>query len=813
MEAADVRGGLPVQRAGSRVLIFAIICPVNPNHFFMLKHYLKITIRRLLRYKGYTFINVAGLAIGIAVCLLIGLFLQHELSYDRHHAHADRIFRVVYQQESSEQALTPELLAPALQEHLPDIDRIARLSKSYYPRVVSAGQRRFHEERFFHADSSFFSLFSYTFLQGNPALALVEPGSVVITASTAQKYFPARNPMGQALTYEGREYRVTGVMEDVPEASHFHFDFLARLEPEADQWFMYSAYTYVLLHAGANPEQVEEKLDRFVESTVEPQMFSGNYGRFRLQPLTRIHLYSNLADEIEPNSDVRYLYIFAAVALVLLLVACINYVIITTARSSDRSQEVGIRKTFGAPRSELIRQFIGESTLLTFAALLLGLMVTRVCLPVLNNLTGLTLSFLAPGGVSLLVFGLVVILLVGVIAGSYPAFYLSRFRPVHTLRDVPTGGMTRLTLRKTLVVSQFTASIVLLIVSIVMYNQLDYLRSKPLGFDKEHIVIISDWDRQLQSNYDSFKYELTRDPRIRRVAAGHPPNRSGGMFQTYTFEETQEKWLVRIVTGDFDYPETLGLTFISGESFSEEKVTDSTTIFIANELAMQQLHDEESIEASFEFWAGKGPIVGVVRDFHMRSLHEPIEPMLVQLSPGHGRDILVRIAPNDVRGALAAIEETWNRFTSDQPLAFAFLDDELNVSYHAEQRLARIFGIFASLVIFVACLGLFGLVALTAEQRTREIGIRKALGASVMNIVSLLLKDFLVLVLTALVVATPLAYFAVSRWLEGFSYRINPGAGTFLLVGVMVLIIALMTLSHQALRAALADPVKSLRYE
>lgn len=783
----------------------------------MLKNYFKIALRRLLRHKGYTFINVAGLAIGIAVCLLIGLFLQHELSYDRHHAHADRIFRVVYQAEpndhSTESALTPELLAPALQERLPDIARIARLSTSSYPRVVSVGQRRFHEERFFHADSSFFSLFSYAFLQGNPALALMEPGSVVITASTAQKYFPARNPMGQVLTYEGKEYRITGVIENVPEASHFHFDFLARLEPEADQWFMYSAYTYVLLHPGTNPEQVEEKLDRLVESTVEPQMRSGNYGRFRLQPLAHIHLRSNVRNEIEPNSDVRYLYIFAAAALVLLLVACINYVIITTARSSERSQEVGIRKTFGAPRSELIRQFIGESTLVTFAALLMGLMVTGMSLPVLNNLTGLTLSLQAPGGISLLGFGLVVILLVGIIAGSYPAFYLSRFRPVHTLRDVPTGGVTRFTLRKTLVVSQFTASIMLLIVSIVMYNQLDYLRSKPLGFDKEHIVIISDWDRQLQSNYESFKHELTRDPRIRRVAAGHPPSNSGGISLSYFLEDTQEEVSLRIVRGDFDYPETLGLTFISGESFSEEKVTDSTTIFIANELAMQQLQDDESGETSFEFWAGKGPVIGVVRDFHMRALHEPIEPMLVQLSRGYGRTILVRIAPNDVRGALDAIEQTWNTFASDQPLAFAFLDDELDVFYQAEQRLARIFGIFAGLVIFVACLGLFGLVALTAEQRTREIGIRKALGASVMNIVSLLLKDFLVLVLAALVVATPLAYFAVSRWLEGFAYRINPGAGTFLLVGILVLIIALMTLSHQALRAAMADPVKSLRYE
>ncbi len=783
----------------------------------MLKNYFKITLRRLLRYKGYTFINVAGLAIGIAVCLLIGLFLQHELSYDRHHTHADRIFRVVYQPEpndrSNEGALTPELLAPILQEHLPDIDRIARLAISYYPLVVSVAQRRFHEERFFHADSSFFSLFSYTFLQGSPALALMEPGSVVITASTAQKYFPDQNPMGQALTYDGKNYRVTGIIEDVPGASHFHFDFLAKLDPQDDQWWMFGVYTYVLLHPGANSEQVDEKLARLVESTINPQHPWGDFGGLRIQPLTRIHLYSNLSNEIEPNSDVRYLYIFAAVALVLLLVACINYVIITTARSSERIQEVGVRKTFGAPRSELIRQFIGESTLLTFAALLLGLIVTGVCLPVLNNLTGLTLSLLAPGVVSLLVFGLVVILLVGVIAGSYPAFYLSRFRPVHTLRGVPTRGITRLTLRKTLVVFQFTASIVLLIVSIVMYNQLDYLRSKPLGFDKEHIIVISDWDRQLQSSYESFKQELTRDPRIRHVAAGYPPNRAGGMFLGVTSEETQEVRVLRIVTGDFDYPETLGLTFVSGESFSEERVTDSTTIFIANELAMQHLQADESGEAAFEFWAGKGPVVGSVKDFHMRSLHEPIEPMLVQLSPGYGRTTLVRIAPNDVRGALAAIEGTWNTFTSGQPLAFSFLDDELDVFYQAEQRLARIFGIFTGLVIFVACLGLFGLVALTVEQRTREIGIRKALGASIMSIVSLLLKDFLVLVLAALVVATPLAYFAVSRWLEDFAYRINLGVGTFLLVGVLVLIIALMTLSYQALRAALADPVKSLRYE
>ena len=368
-------------------------------------------------------------------------------------------------------------------------------------------------------------------------------------------------------------------------------------------------------------------------------------------------------------------------------------------------------------------------------------------------------------------------------------------------------------LRKILVVSQFTVSIALLIATLVIHNQLDYLQNKRLGFDKEHVVIISDWDQHLKSTYDSFKRELARDPRILHVAAGTSPNHTGGYFVTVSSEETEDKWQLRIVDGDFDYPETLGLTFISGDSFSKERVNDSTTIFIANELAMRRLQGEEPGKTSFEFWAGKGPIVGVVNDFHMRSLHQPLEPMLVQLRSGYSRNILVRIAPHDVPGALAAIERTWKTFASNHPLSFAFLDDELDALYHAEQRLARIFGVFAGLVIFVACLGLFGLVALTAEQRTKEIGIRKVLGASITSIVFLLLRNFFVLLLAALVVATPLAYFAVSRWLEGFAYRINLGVGTFVLVGMLVLIIALVTLSYQAIKAALSDPVKSLRYE
>ena len=783
----------------------------------MLKNYLTLTLRRLRRHKGYTFINIAGLAIGIAACLLIGLFLQHELSYDRYHANADRLFRVVHQPKlddrSTEGALTPELLAPALQEYLPEIERTARLSISSYPKLVSVDQRRFYEERFFYADPSFFNLFSYTFLQDTPTTALIEPGSVVITASTAQKYFPDQNPINRTLTYAGSDYRVTGVIEDVPEASHFSFDFLAKLVPQNDQWYMFSAYTYVLLRPGADPQQVQEKLGRFVESTINPQTPRGNFGGLRLQPLTRIHLHSNLHSEIEPNSDVRYLYIFATVALLLLLIACINYVNLTTARSSQRIKEVGLRKTLGAHRSELIRQFIGESTLLSVAALLLGLMVAGVCLPALNHLTGKTMSLLAPGVVPLLVFSLIVILLVGVIAGSYPAFYLSRFQPVDVLRDTPRRQMNRLVLRKILVVSQFTVSIALLIATLVIHNQLDYLRNKRLGFDKEHVVIISDWDQHLKSTYDSFKRELARDPRILHVAAGHPPNRTGGMTLNYISKEQGEEWHLRIVNGDFDYPETLGLTFISGDSFSQERVTDSTTIFIANELAMRRLQDKEAGNTSFEFWGGKGDIVGVVHDFHMRSLHQPLEPMLVKLRSGYGRNILVRIAPNDVRSALAAIERTWKTFASNQPLSFAFLDDELDALYHAEQRLARIFVVFAGLVIFVACLGLFGLVALTAEQRTKEIGIRKVLGASTMSIVFLLLRNFFVLILAALAVASPLAYFAMSRWLDGFAYRINLGVGTFVLVGMLVLIIALVTLSFQAIKAALSDPVKSLRYE
>ena len=760
---------------------------------------------------------MSGLSVSIAACLLIGIYLLHELSYDRHHTGADRIFRLVIERtgEGIEKAsaLTPELLAPALELQIPEIEHITRLEASGLPRAVRAGQRSFHEERFFFADSSFFSMFSHTFQQGDPAAALMQPGSVVLTASMASKYFPGENPIGRGLTYDGDDYQVTGIIEDVPSASHFHFDFLARLDPQDDEWFMYSAYTYVSLRSNTLAEEVEAKLEAFVESTINPQLRKGNFGRLRLQPLTDIHLQSNMRSEIEPGSDIRYVFIFSAIAVLLLLVASINYVTITTSTASERSMEVGMRKTFGAQQSTLIRQFIGESLLITLAALLFGLVIAALGLPMLNNVAGLQLTVSGSGLVGLVTFCVVVLLIVGVLAGSYPAFYLSRLSPVHALRDTLNTGRNRYIVRKILVSAQFTVSIALIVVTLVIQSQLDFLRTKHLGFDKEHIVVIHDWDGELRSAYSSFKNELTANPQILRVAAGSSPSRSGGYFVPLDSDRTDNESLLRLVTGEFDYPEALGLSFVSGESFSTDRMTDSTTAFIANELAMRRLRREDPAVASFSFWAGRGPIIGVVEDFHMRSLHDPVEPMLIMLDPGYSRTILVRVAPGQVRAAIAAMEQTWSTFAPGKPLAFTFLDEEINAAYQAEQRLAGIFRIFAGLIVLVSCLGLFGLVALTVEQRTKEIGIRKVLGASVPDVVVLLVKDYAVLVMVALVVASPIAFVAMRRWLDSFEYRIELGAGTFAAVAIMTLLLLVATVSIQTVRAALADPVKTLRYE
>ncbi len=783
----------------------------------MLRSYLKIAYRSLKRHKLHTVINIAGLAVGLAACIVIGLYIRHELSYDHFHEKAERIYRVASEHSIVDtyegSALTPQLLAPTLGRHLPSVAEVTRVERSPFERLVRVDDSAFYEGRFYFADSSFFEVFSFPFIRGNPATALNQPDAVVLTESMAEKYFPDDNPLGQTLSYESEAaLTVTGVIKDVPSNSHLHFDFVARLKPVHDRWFMYSSYTYVVLQEGVSRAQVDEQLDRLVEGTINPQMEMGTFAGIYLQPLTRIHLYSNLANEARPTSDVTYLHLFGAIALIILAMACINYMNLSTARSMQRAKEVGMRKVLGARRGRLIRQFLGESAVLTLLALVGAIGLVSLALPLMNEFAGTTLS-LRDANLWMVAAGAIGgVLIVGVLAGSYPAFYLSRFHPVQSLRGGRMGGRSAAWIRKGLIVAQFTCAIGLLIATAVIFQQLTHLRTKRLGFDKEHVVVVSDRGRALRTSYGSFKDELLRSPHVVSVASGQSPDKDGGYFINAGSDENVLR--LRLVGVDFDYAETLDLNFLAGEPFSTTRQTDSTLAFVANEQAVAALGWEDPVGNIFNrFWQGEGAVVGVVEDFHMRTLREPIQPILLMLEPGYSPTLLVRLEAGGVATGLEDLQNSWSRFVPDRPLFYSFLDDQLAALYQAEERLAQIFGLFALLAIFVACLGLYGLAAFTAERRTKEIGIRKVLGASVSGLVALLSTDFLKLAGMAFVIAAPIVYFAVQTWLQGFAYRIELGPWVFIGAGALALMIALVAVSYQALRAALADPVEALRSE
>ena len=787
----------------------------------MLKNYLKIALRNLRRHKGYAFITVAGLAVGLAVCLMMGLFIQFKLSYDRFHANADRVYRL-YQHDEQRGAIatTPPGIAQALKITFPEIEQAA---------VVQGPRRhlfRLEARPFFiggvvTADEAFFEVFPYRLLRGDPQTALAGPGRLVLTQSLARQHFGDEDPLGRTLTFENREdLEITGVVEDPPGNAHFHFNALRSLSEEeraarygsSVNWARYGGYTYLLLHEGVDPTVLAAKIVAYEEAADKPAFIKGP-PRLALLPVTRIHLHTKLQDEIAPTSDVRYLYLFSAIGLMILLIACVNYMNLATARSARRAREVGVRKVVGARRSQLIRQFLSESLLISLLALPLALLLVELALPAVSRLIGqeIALDYARDGWMLLALAGLV--LLVGIMSGSYPALFLSAFRPAHVLTG--RGVSLRrgsLFLRKALVVFQFTATVVFLVGAVVVHVQLEYLQHKRLGFDQEYVVTIR--DRALAEHYAAFKQTLLESSHVKAVTSGAPPGIGWrSMTRILEDQETQEPWALDILVVDYDYLETLGLKLIAGRVFSPDFPGDTEEAVILSEAAVRQfrLADDptgQQVDATHE-----NRIIGVVEDFHNTSLHDPIGPIAMMLKPGFNTVILVRLTPGSLAEKRAVLEQTWARFVPDRPFEFAFLDDQIDQLYHVEERLARIFDLFSALAVLIACLGLFGLAAFSAEQRTKEIGIRKVFGATVAGIMVLLSKDFARLVLVAIVLAAPLAFLAMNRWLETFAYRTELSWEIFLAAGLAALLVALSTVSYQAIRAARANPIDSLRHE
>ncbi|MGD1893642.1 MAG: ABC transporter permease [Cyclobacteriaceae bacterium] len=799
----------------------------------MLRNYLTIAFRNLRKRPFYTSINIFGLALGMACTLLIIVYILHELSYDRFHRNADRIYRLGMHVEVGESGFIGARVSPGVSqpftEEITEVAMAVRMNQ-HSNKILRRGDITIKEDNILAADSGFFQLFNFPLLQGNPETTLQKPNSVVMTEAVSQKYFQNENPVGQQILIDDEVFQVTGIMEEVPTTSHFKFDivysFLSDPASKIDDWGNIDAYTYFLLQENASIKNVDVQAEELLKK------YFGEYDLFQelgytvemfTQPMTEIHLHSHMRGEFEANGDVKYLYIFGAIALFTLLIACINFMNLATARSADRAKEVGIRKTMGSLRAELIRQFLGEALLLSLFSTLLAL--------ALAELLRIPFSQIADKPIHLpyheLWFIPTVILLgilVGVLAGSYPAFYLTRFRPMQVLRGRLVAGSKNVYLRNSLVVFQFAISIVLIVCTLAVNRQLQYIRNKDLGFTKENVLVL-DNGKSLEDSKDAFYNALTGLSEVKGVSftdvsplAGY----NGTVFipavrvdsiEGETFRD-EDALILNSMMVSHDYLPTMNIQLKEGRNFSRTIAADSANYaIILNEQAVKALGLPQPIGSTVmvasEF---EGKVVGVVEDYHYQSLHSQVEPLVLVLSDQQNY-VEISITSNDLPRTVATIEEQWKQHTDGMPIDYSFLDEDFDALFKADERTGMIFGGFSLLAIAIACLGLLALAAFMAEQRNKEIGIRKVLGASVKNIVILLSKDFTRLILIAFVVATPLAYWAIQQWLNDFAYRTNIGLSTFVLSGTMALLIALLTVSYQSIKAAVANPVDSLRNE
>ncbi len=780
----------------------------------MFKNYFKIALRNILKHKSYAFVNIAGLAVGMASCLLILLYVQDELRYDRFHQNAERIYRATLATSQQRVETTPSILGPLCQREFPEVERAVRFYEStrFGALVVQQGERFFQEERFMFADSTVFEVFTFPFIMGNPATALTRPNTIVLTQSTAQKYFGEANPLGKTLRVNNaRDYEVTGVMQDVPSHSHLQFDFLASYTSlthewaTTETWYSANLFTYILLRQNAAPPPLAERFPIWVQR--DQIRF---WERISLQKLTQIHLHW--------NNDIVRVYIFSSIALLVLLIACINYMNLATARSLRRAREVGVRKVLGAVRGQLAAQFYGEIGLITMFALMLAVLFVEIARPAFNAVSGKQLAVGALAQPAFIIMLAAIGAAVALLAGSYPALLLSNFQPAKVLKSALQTGSHGAGFRQGLVVAQFVISIALISGAAVVYQQLAYLSNKKLGFAKEQTLILPMRDWSLRSKYATLKSALAQHSNIESVsaAAGFPGRVLGGYGMQA--EGLPEDQLLEVVgyPVDNDIIKTLGLELIAGRGFPETWSEAQGYVYIINERALQILNwkKEEAVGKWMNLPANRmGRVVGVVKDFHFASLHAEIKPLIMFIEPPEFAYLLVKLRPQDLPNTLAFMRAQWQTLAPSSPFDYTFLDRAFAALYRTEQNAGRLLGLFAGLAIMIACLGLLGLASFTAEQRTKEIGVRKVLGASVVGIVGLLSKDFVKLVFVAFFVATPLAYFVMKHWLQDFAYRITLSSWIFALAGGMALLIALLTVSTQAIKAALANPVEALRYE
>jgi len=812
----------------------------------MLINYLKIAIRNLKKNKGYSFINIFGLTIGIACCVIILLYIRNELSYDKFYKNSDSIYRVYVKSSINGQescnCKTAAPLGNTLVRDFPEVITYTRIG-FFGNHVLNYNDKVFRERRLYTADSNFFNVFSLPLIYGNSRTVLSQPNSLVMSESEAKKYFGNENPVGKILNADSQtSYMVTGVMKDFPANSSFRCDFLLSMSTYAvtknDDWLNMSYITYIVLQKGTDPAIFQKKLKKIVYAHVGPQAESvlgisfseflkkGNTWNFYLQPLTSIYLYSQKEYGIDTNSEfaqqstsnIDYVYIFSAVAVFILLLAIINFINLTTARSETRSKEVGIKKTLGSNKTKLIGQFLAESILVSLFSVLISIALIEITLPFFNQIAGKNLDlellnkvYTIPG---LLLFAVII----GIISGSYPAFYLSSFRPVHLFKSGYEKKIKKSTLRSSLVVLQFTISIALIISTIIIKDQLSFIQNKNLGFNKEQLYSIKNFGVP-ENKLQVIEQELLKNPEIISVTNSSIMFFHGVPGDRYSFNKRQVSNIIssQYLDVDYNFIKTFKIPLLQGRFFLKDFRSDTTSVVI-NEAMKKQCGVEDPVGKEIIQMGNHTRtyrIIGVIKNFNYQSLHEQIKPLVLFLSPvNQAASILtIRISQANIKNTIVYINKTWKKFTGGEEIYASFMNQDLDYLYKSEERAGTVAVLFSGLAIFIACLGLFGLASFITEQRKKEIGIRKVLGASALELVIMLSKEFAKWVLIANIIAWPAAYFVMNNWLKDFAYRINITPWVFIFSGLIALIIALLTVSTHAIKVSTANPVKSIRYE
>jgi len=782
----------------------------------MLKNYLKVAFRNIMRSKGYSFINITGLAVGMAVCILIFLWVQDETSFDGFHVKESRIHRVLLSEDMGGRIghwiVNAPALAPNVIDTTPEVRAAARL-KILKNRVISKGTERLYEDGFAFVDPAFFDMFSFPLVRGNAARALEDPSSILISQRMAAKYFDRENPIGKTLRVDNRlDFHITGVLRDIPANSHLTFDFAVPFQAikefgfEIEGWNSWAYPTYLLLGEGVDPERINEKLNVLLKKH-NPETKMTLY----LQPLERVHLHS--AHIIGGSGgDIRFVSLFSIIALFILLMACINFMNLTTARSSRRAREVGMRKVVGARKHELVTQFFGESFLLAVLSLVLALSLVSLALPAFNDITGKRLLLDILKNPTAVLGILAITLFTGLVAGGYPAVILASIRPSHMLKTRSRGGSGGTLFRKVLVVFQFFLTVVAIIGTGVVYRQLNFIKNQRLGFDREHILCLP-LKGQMNQRLDSIKHAYAGLPQVAGVtAASSLPSETSASYREEAWEGRRgdEGFLLAFSYVDHDYTETFGIEMKEGRFFTPSPNPEEQNGVVINDAAARAMGMEDPVGKRL---GERERIIGVMKDTHNRSLHRSISPMKLVYRPDRSTYVFLKLHPGDITRALQKVREIWNRFAPEFPFQFRFFDEHLNDLYGVDHLIAQILGVFTWIAIFIATLGLMGLASFMTQTRTKEIGIRKALGATVTQIIVLLSKEFTRWVLLANLVAWPVAAFIGQQLLQNYAYRIGLEPAMFLLAGLLSLLIAMVSVGYQSVRAARANPIKALRYE